>query len=78
TYTVYATATSSECDSALIGTSASLIIVSGVILPICIAFIFYYRRHGMATQSGQNTQQNVVDNRKSGATHDVREHGASE
>src|SRR5436309_16020681 len=31
-------------NSALLGTAVTLGIIGGVILPICIAFIFYYRK----------------------------------
>ncbi|CAG8826391.1 15468_t:CDS:1, partial [Cetraspora pellucida] len=73
TYTEYA-----RSDSALIGTSISLGIVSGIILPICIAFIFYYRRHALATQSEQNPEQNGTNNQNPGVAYFVREYGTSE
>ncbi|CAG8814322.1 4060_t:CDS:2, partial [Cetraspora pellucida] len=69
---------SCRCDNALIGTTVSLGVVSGIILPICIALIFYYRRHAMATQSEQIPNPNGDNNQKTGTTYDVREYGASE
>ncbi|CAG8480666.1 24787_t:CDS:2 [Gigaspora margarita] len=53
-------------------TSITLGVVSGIILPICIALIFYYRRHAkqayqnqnpaaMTTQSEQISTQNFAN-----------------
>ncbi|KAF0497158.1 hypothetical protein F8M41_020782 [Gigaspora margarita] len=64
---------SQRCDnSAIIGTSITLGVVSGIILPICIALVFYYRRHAkqayqnqnpaaMTTQSEQISTQNFAN-----------------
>ncbi|CAG8466861.1 13624_t:CDS:2 [Gigaspora rosea] len=64
---------SPRCDhSAIIGTSITLGVVSGIILPICIALIFYYQRYAkqayqyqnsaaMTTQSEQISMQNFAN-----------------
>ncbi|KAF0464082.1 hypothetical protein F8M41_026561 [Gigaspora margarita] len=79
TYTTYTTATPTYAmssplndHSAIIGTSITLGVVSGIILPICIALIFYYRRYAklafqyqnpaaMTTQSEQISMQNFAN-----------------
>ncbi|CAG8826046.1 34386_t:CDS:1, partial [Racocetra persica] len=65
--------TSPKCDnSALVGTSVTLGFVSGIILPICIALIFYYRRQAnkgyeqqyparTTTQSDQTPNQSFLN-----------------